>query len=69
MSNYPRKPKDVSVGKPWGKGRLTHDFSGPLASRKSSKPIDSRNRFDVFEKKKSKRGFRRERSFRTNSKK
>ncbi len=44
-------------GKPWGKGRLTHDFSGPLASRNpntgnNSKPIGFRNRFDAFYKRK-----------------
>jgi hypothetical protein len=34
MNNYPKEHNDtVSIGKPWGKGRLTHDFSGPLASR------------------------------------
>jgi hypothetical protein len=34
MNNYPMKQNDsVSAGKPWGKGRLTPDFSGPLASR------------------------------------
>jgi hypothetical protein len=38
MNNYPREQNDtVSVGKPWGKGRLTHDFSGPLASRNPNK--------------------------------
>jgi hypothetical protein len=46
MNNYPREQNDaVSVGKPWGKGLLTHDFSAPLASRNPNagnniKPID-----------------------------
>jgi hypothetical protein len=58
----------VSVGKPWGKGCLTHDFSGPLASRNpntgnNSKPIGFHNRFDAFDKRKNSRGFEHENNF------
>ena len=69
MNNYPREQNDtVSVGKPWGKGRLTHDFSGPLASRNpntgnNSKPIGFQNRFDAFDKRKNNRGFEHENNF------
>ncbi len=66
MNNYPRQQNDtVSVGKPWGKGRLTPDFSGPLASRNrntgnNSKPIGFQNRFDAFDKRKNNRGLEHE---------
>jgi hypothetical protein len=69
MNNYPREQNDtVSVEKPWGKGRLTHDFSGPLASRNPNtgnnrKPIGFQNRFDAFDKRKNNRGFEHENNF------
>jgi hypothetical protein len=69
VSNYPREQNDtVSVGKPWGKGRLTPDFSGPLASRNpntgnNSKPIGFQNRFDAFDERKNNRGFEHENNF------
>jgi hypothetical protein len=58
---------------PRGKGRLTHDFSGPLASRNpntgnNSKSIGFQNRFDAFDKRKNNRGFEHE-NMRTTSKK
>jgi hypothetical protein len=51
-----------------GKGRLTHDFAGPLASRNphtgnNSKPIGFRNRFDAFDKRKNDGGFEHENNF------
>jgi hypothetical protein len=61
MNNYSREQNDaVSIGKPWGKGRLAYDFSGPVASRNpntrnSSKPICLQNRFDAFDKRKNNR--------------
>jgi hypothetical protein len=69
MNNYPSEQNDtVSVGKPWGKGRLTHDFLGPLASRNpntgnNSKPIGFQNRFDAFDKRKNNRGLKHENNF------
>jgi hypothetical protein len=69
MNNYHREQNDtVSVGKPWGKGRLAHDFSGPLASRNpntgnNNKPIGFQNRFDAFDKRKNNRGFEHENNF------
>jgi hypothetical protein len=69
MNTYPRNRRvAVSVGKPWNKGRLTHDFSDPLASRNpntgnNSKPIGFQNRFDAFDKRKNNRGFERENNF------
>jgi hypothetical protein len=75
MKNYPREQNDtVSVGKPWGKGRLTHDFAGPLASRNpntgnNSKPIGFQNRFDAFVKRKNNRGHEKNLNMRRTSKK
>jgi hypothetical protein len=68
-NNYPREQNDtVPVGKPWGKWRLTHGFSGPLASRNpntghNSKAIGFQNRFDAFDKRKNNRGFGHENNF------
>jgi hypothetical protein len=58
----------VSVVKPWGKGLLTHDFSGPLASRNlntgnSSKPIGFQSGFDAFDKRKNNGGLKHENDF------
>jgi hypothetical protein len=46
MNNHPWEQNDaVSVGKPWGKGRLTHDFSGALQGILTQETTASRSVF------------------------